>query len=129
MLNELCPDTSSCLSIVLSNFASKPPVKLPPNQMLIKVYQNFQYLDIKGMSHKVVLTKLKQFWVLNPFCAISSWTRLLIIMMYEKGDERGRNCYQVRVAQTSKHLLLLLPSPLYTGALFWLMIWMEFHSH
>lgn len=29
--------------------------------MLIKVYQNFQYLEMKYRSHKIALEKLKQF--------------------------------------------------------------------
>ena len=69
-----------------ATFPLNPPVKLPPNKMLIKVYQNFQYLVIKYRSHKVALGKLKQFQVLSSFHAWSSWTRIWKIMSYEKGD-------------------------------------------
>lgn len=61
MENELCPDAPCHPSLMLSNFSSKLPVRLSPNKMLIKVYQNFQCLGIKYMSHKIVLGKYKDF--------------------------------------------------------------------
>lgn len=57
MQDEFCPDTSSLLSLMLSNFSLKLPVRVSPNKMLIQIYQNLQCLWVKYMSHKIVLTK------------------------------------------------------------------------
>ena len=57
MQDEFCPDISSLLSRMPSNFSLKLPVRLSPNKMLIQIYQNLQCLWVKYMSHKIVPTK------------------------------------------------------------------------
>lgn len=41
MSNKLHPDSSFHLSLVLSNFSIKLPIRLSQNKTLIKVYQTF----------------------------------------------------------------------------------------